>query len=164
MAPEHSDSNPLPTRKHPAHGVLHLTRQPTIIYDTICTRNRKPWLANDDVHSLLREVWTDATAWLMGRYVLMPDHIHYFAAATGQEIEYENWVKYWKSQFSKRHGNRDHRWQTDHWDVRMRSKEQYEEKWIYALHNPVRHGLVKQHEDWPFCGEINCIDWIGMER
>ena len=64
----------LPQRKHPAHGVLYVDRQPTIVFDTVCTKDRKPWLANQDVHNLLREVWADASAWLVGRYVVMPDH------------------------------------------------------------------------------------------
>ena len=68
------------------------------------------------------------TAWLVGRYVIMPGHIHLFAAATSTKIEFKNWVKYWKSQFTKRHKVADHRWQTDDWDTRMRTGEQYEEK------------------------------------
>jgi putative transposase len=149
----------LPQRKHPAHGVLYVDCQPTIIFDTVCTKDRKPWLANQDVHSLLRDVWTDASAWLVGRYVIMPDHIHLFAAATSTEIEFKNWVKYWKSQFTKRHKVADHRWQTDDWDTRMRTAQQYEEKWEYVRFNPVRHKLTQRPEDWPFWGILNELRW-----
>jgi REP element-mobilizing transposase RayT len=154
-----SNDDASPTRKHPAHGVLHLPHQPTIIFDTVGTKGRQQWLANDAVHELLRSVWIKATAWLMGRYVDMPDHIHYFAAATESPIDYESWVKYWKSQFSKGHADPSHRWLTDHWDTRMRSHEQYEEKWNYVRHNPVRHGLVAHPDDWPYQGEIYRLDW-----
>src|SRR5262245_30305565 len=122
-ASAHDD--PLPKRKHPAHGILFVEGQPTIIFDTVCTKERGKWLANDIVHNLLREVWLDADAWWMGRYMIMTDHIHFFAAATESPISYENWVKYWKSQFSKRHKNLEHRWLTDHWDVRVRSAKAY---------------------------------------
>ena len=122
----------LPQRKHPARGVLIVEGQPTIVFDTVCTKNRMRWLASDSVHALLREVWSEATGWLVGRYVIMPDHIHYFAAATEPFIEYKNWVKYWKSQFSKRHKVQGHRWLADDWDTRMRSERQYEEKWLYV--------------------------------
>jgi len=151
--------NDLPNRKRPAHGVLFVDGQPTIIFDTVCTKNRKPWLASAEIHTLLCEVWREATVWLMGRYMIMPDHIHFFAAATETNIEYDNWVTYWKSQFSKRHGNHDHRWQTDHWDTRIRKEEQYEEKWEYVRWNPVRRGLVEKPEDWPYQGEIHELRW-----
>jgi putative transposase len=148
-----------PNRKHPSHGILHIDGQPTIIFDTVCTKGRIAWLACDDVHDLLSDVWHAATAWLMGRYVIMPDHIHYFAAATESRIPYEHWVRYWKSQFTKRHGVSDHRWQTDHWDTRMRSESIYEEKWLYVLMNPERKKLVEQWQDWPFKGEIYELRW-----
>jgi putative transposase len=89
----------------------------------------------------------------------MPDHLHLFAAPGQLELPLENWVKYWKSQFSKRHGNRNHRFQTDHWDTRLRREESYEEKWQYVVNNAVRHGLVARAEDWPFQGEIFELRW-----
>ena len=67
-------------RKHPAHGVLIIPNRPTIVYLTVCTKDRQPWLATPEVHALLRLVWTDAAAWLVGKYMIMPDHIHLFAA------------------------------------------------------------------------------------
>jgi len=36
----------------------------------------------------------------------------------------------------------------------LRNEESYEEKWHYVRENPVRAGLVKDREEWPFWGEI----------
>ena len=145
---------------HPAHGILFVDGQPTIIFDTVCTKNRAKWLANESVHSLLREIWREATAWLVGKYVIMPDHIHLFAAATeNAAVPYESWVTYWKSQFSRQHKTPPHRWLTDHWDTRVRSPAAYEEKWEYVLYNPVRAGLVKRSQDWPYQGVIFDFTW-----
>ncbi len=156
MVDPHPD---LPDRKHPASGVLYVEGQPTIVFDTICTKDRLPWLASAEVHDLLREVWTDASAWLVGRYIVMPDHIHLFAAATATEIKFESWTKYWKSRFSRRHQITGHRWQVDDWDTRMRSSQQYEEKSEYVRFNAVRKGLVELPEDWPFQGVLNELRW-----
>jgi putative transposase len=153
------NNDKLPERKHPAHGVAFIEGQPTIVFDTVNTKDRAPWLACDEVHDLLCEIWREATAWLMGRYVIMPDHIHYFAAATDSPIMYQNWVRYWKSQFTKRHKVPEHQWQTDNWDTRMRSAGMYEDKWLYVLDNPTRKGLVERWEDWPYKGEINEVRW-----
>ncbi len=149
----------MPDRKHPAHGILSIDGQPTVVFDTVCTKDRKKWLADREVHSLLVEVWQEADAWLMGRYVIMPDHIHYFSWYTGSVIKYQKWVQYWKSQFSKKFKQPDCRWQTDEWDTRMRSIHRYEEKWIYVKHNPVRYGLVENPADWPYQGEVYVLRW-----
>lgn len=146
-------------RKRLAHGVFIVESQPTIVYCTVCTRTRKPWLANADVHALLRQVWTESNHWLMGRYVIMPDHIHFFAGWTGASTEFDNWVRYWKSMFTRSHKCTEHRWQTDHWDTRVRNAEIYEEKWIYVQENPVRHGLVARADQWPYRGELFRLVW-----
>jgi len=144
-------------RSRPAHGVHIDTFKPTIVFLTVCTKDRAPWLACDGVHKLLVEVWRNATAWLVGRYVIMPDHLHLFASPGRPQLPFENWVRYWKSQFTKRHGMPEQRWHSDHWDRRLRNDESYAEKWDYTRLNPVRHGLVARAEDWPFQGEIVSI-------
>jgi len=154
-----SDDGTLARRKHPAHGVLFTPNVPTIIFLTVATKDRKPWLASTEVHDLLRAVWTESRAWLVGRYVVMPDHIHLFAAPGSTDVPFDNWVRYWKSQFTKRHRVRSHRWHTDHWDTRLRRHESYAGKWEYVRDNPVRKGLVERAEDWPYQGEIHVLPW-----
>jgi hypothetical protein len=45
-------------------------------------------------------------------------------------------------------------WQKGFFDHVIRSDESYEQKWIYVRENPVRAGLVRSAQDWPFAGEI----------
>jgi putative transposase len=149
----------MPTRKHPSHGLLTDHDDFPIVVLTVCTKQRKPWLASHEVHHLLRETWQRADAWLVGRYVVMPDHIHLFAAPGPQALPFDNWVRYWKSQFTKANNAKDQRWQTDHWDTRLRSWENYDAKWLYVRDNPVRHKLVAQTDEWPFQGELNELRW-----
>jgi hypothetical protein len=40
----------------------------------------------------------------------------------------------------------------------LRSDESYLEKWNYVRENPVRAGLAKSAEQWPYQGEIVYID------
>jgi putative transposase len=146
-------------RKKPAHGVWIDPSSPTIVFVTVCTRDRLPWLATEENHGRLRDVWEQAQAWLVGRYVLMPDHLHLFAAPGSLELPLDTWVRYWKSLFTKVHREGFRNWQTDHWDTRLRSEESYEEKWWYVRNNPVRAGLVARAEEWPLQGELNRLDW-----
>ena len=146
-------------RHKPTHGIQTHGDRPIIVQLTACTRNRQPWLATDGNHRSLCDTWDCARAWLVGRYVLMPDHLHLFASPGKLELSFDNWVRYWKSQFTRSHEESSWRWQTDHWDTRLRSGESYEEKWWYVRNNPVRAGLVVNPEDWPFQGELNRLEW-----
>ncbi|MBY0231331.1 MAG: hypothetical protein K2W96_18770 [Gemmataceae bacterium] len=153
----HSDL--APPRKKPAHGVFMLEGQPTIVFLTVCTPNRETWLASKPVQEALESVWSKAAAWLVGRYVLMPDHIHLFAGMTESDIPFDNWVRFWKSQLTKNHKAVARKLQTDHWDTRIRSEGHYEEKWEYVRQNPVRAGLVANEDEWPYQGELFELPW-----
>jgi REP element-mobilizing transposase RayT len=151
--------DPLPRRSRPAHGVRSHTAIPTILYLTVCTKHRFPWLASPDVHDLLVKTWQGATAWIVGRYVVMPDHLHLFAAPGKPDLPFDNWVRFWKSRFTAAHARPSREWQADHWDRRLRNDDSYEEKWNYVRNNPVRHGLVPAADEWPFQGELNALKW-----
>ena len=51
------------------------------------------------------------------------------------------------------------RWQPNSFHHRLRRQENYTEKWNYVRENPVRKGLVKTPEDWPYQGMINNLRW-----
>ena len=142
-------------RKHPAHGVYISPVNPTIVYVTVCCDKRKPWLASDGHHQLLLGIWQDTSHWVVGRYVLMPDHLHLFAAPQEKAVAFDAWVKYWKSQFTKRNKDPKCVWQTDHWDTRIRSQKHYEEKSNYMFDNPARAGLVIDPLGWPYKGVVH---------
>ena len=146
-------------RRHPARGVFISSDQPTIVFLTVCTKDRDPWLGEEHIHRALREVWTKATAWLVGCYVLMPDHLHLFCAPSDAGSSLNEWLTYWKRQFSRLHLPRAGRWQRDGWDTRLRRAESYSQKWEYVRANPVRKGLCATPEEWPYQGELNVLSW-----
>jgi hypothetical protein len=41
----------------------------------------------------------------------------------------------------------------------LRDGESYAQKWQYVRENPVRQGLVKQPENWPYFGQVHEIHW-----
>ena len=147
-------------RKHPAHGVFESPFQPTIVWNTVCTKRREPWLANEAVHQLLRAVWSAFDQWRVGPYVILPDHIQ-FLAGKASEMPFDPWVTAWKAEFSRRHNEPTHRWLTDHWDTRVRSRKHYNELVEYIFRNPRKHKLVDDPADWPYCGELFQLGWDG---
>jgi hypothetical protein len=49
----------------------------------------------------------------------------------------------------------DWRWQEGSFDRLLRSDESLSEKWEYLRQNPMRAGLVKHSEDWPYQFQFN---------
>ena len=148
-------------RKNPATGVHIFLGQPSIVLLTVNTLHREPWLSNDRAHLLLREVWRDATAWLVGDYILMPDHLHLFCVPRDAHFTIEAWIAYWKSQFSRKYAQPRCRWQSRGWHRRLRQEEKYSESWLYVWENPIRKGLVKDSKEWPYWGRIHTLPWHG---
>jgi putative transposase len=95
----------------------------------------------------------------VGRYVIMPDHLHFFVRG-GHDFVLSEWVKGLKRGVSKAFASTTGRptWQPGFFDHLLRNDESYAQKWIYVRENPVRAGLVKAAEDWPYAGEIIFID------
>jgi REP element-mobilizing transposase RayT len=133
-----------------------------IYFITTCTQGRRHALAVEAVHSILLEVWTNAESlygWYVGRYVVMPDHVHFFCAGPREQTPLSMFIGKWKEWTAKyvrrRLGLPPVLWQPEFFDHVLRSGESYEEKWEYTRQNPRRAGLVTRVEDWPFQGEIH---------
>ena len=108
------------------------------------------------------ENWRRADEWLVGRYVLMPDHLHLFCEpASFDAIELRKWVYKWRGSISREWPIPEDKpvWQKDFFDRQLRTGESYSEKWDYVRDNPVRAGLVSRAEDWLFQGELNGLEW-----
>ena len=150
-------------RKHPAHmPPIERYNEPVIVFLTVCSQDRKKILAHADAAEAIVKSWLEATTWSVGRYVIMPDHVHLFCApAVFPSRSLKQWVKFWKANASLGwpRENEHPIWERDFWDTQLRRHESYDEKWDYVVENPVRAGLVKRSEDWPFQGELSFLPW-----
>ena len=152
-----------PGRKSLPHlPVRDLVNQSIIQYVSMNVSRRRPLLADMASSAAILAGWTRANYWRVGRYVLMPDHLHLFCApAIFPPTPLKQWVEYWRSE-ATRHWPRPKEkpiWQKDFFDRQLRSGESYREKWDYVWHNPVRAGLVDRPEDWPYQAELNVLSW-----
>ena len=98
----------------------------------------------------------------------MPDHVHFFCSNKQgidepDQKDLSKFMQQWKQWTAKRIfrenqieiiGDKPPLWQKEYFDHLLRSEESYIQKWEYVRENPVRKGLVKQSEDWPWQGEI----------
>jgi len=110
----------------------------------------------------LREIWersAERDGWFVGRYVVMPDHVHLFAKHALEAKTLPDWMKTWKSISTRRFMSSGTisapAWQPDCFDHFVRTQAAYEQKWNYVLQNPVRKGLCAKADDWPFRGAVH---------
>jgi len=146
-------------RKTPAKGVRVSLEEPNIVLLSVNAKDRVPWIGQSAVHRSLESIWRAADAWLVGYYLLMPDHLHLFCAPRDLRFTIEQWVKFWKSEFSRAHLDQPWAWQRSGFHHRIRSAQEFHEKWVYVQENPVRKGLVTRPEDWPFQGTVHEVRW-----
>src|SRR5881398_3273705 len=129
-----------------------------------CTFKRRAILASKEVAAILVDEWRNARdrhGWAIGRYVIMPDHVHFFCSAELGAKPLPIFMQRWKEWSSKRISRElklsGRLWQEEFFDHILRSSESYSQKWNYVQENPVRAGLVKSSDRWPWQGEIESL-------
>jgi REP element-mobilizing transposase RayT len=137
---------PRPERKTTAHfPPIDSGFRSVIIYLTICVQRKRSLLVDDPAARLIVAAWRANTFWCVGRYVIMPDHVHLFCAPNSFPARpLKKWIECWKNHVTREWTNRSQIpiWQREFWDRQLRHAESYEEKWNYVRNNPVRHGYV----------------------
>ena len=133
-----------------------------LFFVTICTLHRRKIPSLPVAQELLTIYGKRAMSEFnvaLGRYVIMPDHLHFFIRGD-QSFVLGDWVKGLKRAMSGAFRKEQPRslWQPGFFDHLLRNDESYAQKWEYVRENPVRAGLVKVAEDWPYQGEIVRID------
>ncbi len=156
----------IPKRKHLRRlERIHVDGAP-LYFLTVCVRGRRPVLNQASFANILTAALANAVkahGWMVGRYVIMPDHVHFFATPVGDGARtLSDFMRYWKSSTSAqihKAASADFAWQREFFDHLVRSDESYEGKWEYVRLNPVRAHLASDASEWPYQGEINALEW-----
>ena len=162
LSPERGDRAPRLQRQFPKRPprleLLYSSIRP-FYFVTFNTHDRTYWLARDEIHDAFCSFCERAQERdiAVGRYVIMPDHIHLFVAFPMAGLTLSEWIGALKTVLGKellRLGTQKPHWQEGFFDHVLRSTESYSQKWEYVRMNPVRVGLVNDPDDWPYQGEI----------
>ncbi len=121
-------------------------------------------LASPVAAAALIGAWRESprvSGWTVGRYVIMPDHVHFFASPHSAAKPLGGWLRDWKRwtarQLAAQAGVSPPLWQPEFFDHLLRSAASYAEKWQYVWQNPVRAGLATTPGDWPYAGECEAL-------
>lgn len=150
-------------RSRPAHHppiLRHNTA--TILLVTVCTRGRRDILAAAAERDALVNSWREADRWVVGYYLIMPNHVHVFCGpACWNRESIQRWVGYWKRLVGNAMPELNRVFQKDCWDRQIRDAAHYRRKLDYVAENPVRAGLVAESTAWPYQGRLTSLVWIG---
>ena len=142
QAPLQHDALSVPDRPPRLHRVFE-RYDPPLYFVTLNTHRRRRLLANASVQNeLIRFAQEGQLRGIgIGRYVIMPDHIHLFVRGN-LDFSLKQWVRMMKRALSKTILAPPPHWQQGFFDHLIRHSESYAGKWEYVRQNPVRARLV----------------------
>lgn len=153
----------MPERDH-LRRLTNVWIENPIYFITVCTAGRRKILATPEAAKTLVETWQIAPqkhGWVVARYVIMPDHVHFFACPKNDGKSLSAFIRDWKKWTTKvlvaELGCAAPLWQAEFFDHVLRSANSYIEKWNYVRENPVRAGLANSAEKWPYAGECTVL-------
>jgi len=140
---------------------LNTSIQP-FYFITFNTFQRQAMLARPEVHDAFLLFCTRAQERnvSVGRYVIMPDHIHLFVYLPPTGMILSAWIQSLRSILGKSLlglGHQKPHWQEGFFDHLLRSSDSYSEKWEYIRMNPVRAELCSSPDEWPYQGEVSAV-------
>ena len=140
----------LPTRKVLGHEVPSWVESGSTYFITICVTQReaRSLLVPDVANALIQSVafLHHRGDWFARLFLVMPDHVHGLFSFPPNVIMARR-VAAWKG-YTAKSCHID--WQARFFDHRLRHDESQDEKAAYIRLNPVRAGLVRSVEDWPY--------------
>ena len=158
------ENTPFPTRERPSRNsvLTPLDNRSVLLFVTVNTNHRQRVFDHPAAVDCLLSAWRNARDWLVGRYMVMPDHVHLLCAPGRNPMpDFHRWMHFWKS-LAARTFPLPHSlplWQRQCWDTQIRQGEPFSEKWEYIRANPVRKGLVTRSEDWTYQGTLFHLAW-----
>ena len=150
--------------KRPPRLPTLFNNQTPLYFITFNTQKRKPILDNNEIHSAYVEFCgrSPTRGVVVGTYAIMPDHIHMFVWLNRNSCGLGRFIKGMKEYLGKtldKLATDKPYWQQGFFDHLMRNSDSYSEKSLYVHKNPVRAGLCRNPEDWPYSGTIHNLDW-----
>jgi putative transposase len=139
-----------PVRKQLDHSTHYPARFGATFFITIrCEARVANQLCREDIAQVLFETgrcYHDTRKWYLKILLLMPDHLHCWLAFQATQTS-QTWFATFKRITAKI--ARIH-WHRNFFDHRLRHDESEAEKFEYICRNPLRAGLIRAEDEWPY--------------
>ena len=118
-------------------------------------RSRTGWLANPVIAAQVQEnlLYFDGGRYRLHAWVVMPNHVHVLISPSprvGMARIVHGWKTYTARRANQTLGRAGRFWQPDYFDRYVRNPRHFRAVVQYIEANPVRVGLCRQTEDWPW--------------
>ena len=137
---------------------------------TMCTFRRMALFTDTAVVDRVRGIFFEETgphAVVIPAYCFMPDHVHLVVSGRAENADLVRFVKRsrQRSGFALRELTRGRLWQDGYYEHILRDHEPLARTIRYVADNPVRAGLVKDWEQYPFTGSqlgplFDVLEWL----
>jgi putative transposase len=142
-----------------------------------CYRRRpflQPAAAKRVFERALEQTRRQYAFWVTG-YVIMPEHVHLLVSEPERKPLARALQALKQSVARRLIAGREHFWQARYYDFNVFTSKKRVEKLRYMHRNPVKRGLVKEPQDWPWSsfrhyltGEEGVVEiesrWTGRKR
>jgi len=132
-----------------------------MFFITACQRHWRPILHRPPLAASVLEWLAEAREhhdWLVGTYVIMPDHMHFVCRPRGATQTLSAFLGRFKSRSTRAWwglGGHGRLWQREFFEHLLRSDEFYGQIREYIRANPVEAGLCDRPEDWSYTGDMD---------
>jgi putative transposase len=127
---------------------------------TMCSEKRTPIFIDPTVAKWLIEALrkeSELHSFLIEAYCVMPDHLHFLTLGVTSSSNFLKFVKSFKQKTAYPYVQKTHSrlWQRNYYDHTLRSNEEPASVAAYIWLNPVRKGLCKDFEKYPYSGSFS---------
>lgn len=133
-----------------------------VYFITCCTYKRRPLLESKRVNDVITSELRDSNrrhGWHIGRFVVMPDHIHFLASPNVEAESLSKFMQSWKQWTSKQIASNLRLsppiWQKGFFDHLIRCNAKRSEAWEYIRQNPVTAKICEKPEEYLYSGYID---------
>lgn len=153
-----SSSAARPCRKHIRLPVDAYHKPAAWYFVTICCRAKKSLFNSEHLRNLVQNVLLQTAEDYrveLAVYTILPNHLHLICSVGTRGLS--GFVQAFKSCVTKKIRSKYKQvspWQARFFDHKIRSDESLRQKCEYVWMNPVRRGLVRNPEDYPWSGSL----------
>lgn len=126
-----------------------------VYFITTSTKNREKTFSKPENANIVLEILEELRkvgAAKIYAFVIMPDHLHLIVKPEKESLAMI--VQRIKGKSARLINQREDRngilWQREYYERAIRDEADLEEKYGYIIYNPVKSGLAKESEDYPF--------------